>query len=47
MMAGIEKYVDGSKAKGQIPKWMFQENKTRQNFPKNQHFLPPDKRIRG
>ena len=29
----------GNKAKGQISKWVFQENKVRKNFPKNEPFL--------
>ena len=33
---------DSNKAKGQISKRMFQENKVRQIFQKNEHFLPPD-----
>ena len=32
----------GNKAKGRISKRVFQENKARQIFPKNEHFLPPD-----
>ena len=37
----------GNKAKGQISKWMFQENKTRQIFRKNKHFLPRDTQTCG
>ena len=32
----------GSKAKGRITKWVFQENKARQTFQKNKYFLLPD-----
>ena len=32
----------GNKAKGRISKRVFQENKARQIFRKNEHFLPPD-----
>ena len=32
--------IVGSKAKGQILKRVFQENKARTNFSKNKHFLP-------
>ena len=32
----------GNKAKGGILKRVFQENKARQIFQKNEHFLPPD-----
>ena len=32
----------GNKAKERISKRVFQENKARQIFPKNEHFLPPD-----
>ena len=31
-----------NKAKGRISKRVFQDNKTRQIFRKNEHFLPPD-----
>ena len=31
-----------NKAKGRISKRVLQENKPRQIFPKNEHFLPPD-----
>ena len=30
----------GNKAKGRISKQVFHENKARQIFPKNEHFLP-------
>ena len=33
-------YVAGNKAKGRASKRVFQENKARQNFSKNEHFLP-------
>ena len=38
-----------NKAKGRISKRVFQDNKTRQIFGKNEHFLPPDThtQIRG
>ena len=36
----------GNKAKGRISKQVFHENKARQIFPKNEHFLPPDMHIR-
>ena len=32
----------GNKAKRRISKWVFQENKARQIFRKNEHFLSPD-----
>ena len=32
----------GNKAKGQISKRVFQEDKAPQIFRKNEHFLPPD-----
>ena len=32
----------GNKAKGRISKWVFQENKVHQNFPKNEQFWSPD-----
>ena len=35
-------YFVGNKAKGQISKRVFQENKACQIFLKNEHFLPPD-----
>ena len=35
-------YFGGIKAKGQISKRVFQENKTGQIFRKNERFLPPD-----
>ena len=34
----------GNKAKGRISKRVFQENKARQIFRKNEHFLHPDTR---
>ena len=34
----------GNKAKGRISKRVFQENKARQIFRKNEHFLTPDRR---
>ena len=33
--------IVGNKAKGRISKRVFQENKARQIFRKNEHFLPP------
>ena len=36
----IEKFVS-NKVKGRISKRVFQENST-PNFPKHEHFLPPD-----
>ena len=38
-------YIVGNKEKGRISKWMFEENKGRQIFPENEHFLPPDTHI--
>ena len=35
-------YFTGNKANGWISKRVFQENKARQIFRKNKHFLPPD-----
>ena len=32
----------GNTAKGRISKWVFRENRVRQTFKKNEHFLPPD-----
>ena len=32
----------GNKSRGRISKWVFQENKARPTFRKNEHFLPPD-----
>ena len=40
-------YFVNIKAKGQISKWVFQENKARPNFSKNERFLPPDTHTRG
>ena len=42
MQRQIVGYIVGNKAKGRISKRVFQENKARQIFRKNEHFLPPD-----
>ena len=36
----------GNKAKGRISKRVFQEKQSKPNFPKHEHFLPPDTHIR-
>ena len=38
----IPRYFVGNKVKGRISKRVFQENKAREIFCKNEHFLPPD-----
>ena len=38
----VKVHYVGNKAKERISKRVFQENKARQIFRKNEHFLPPD-----
>ena len=38
----LRRQLVGNKAKGRISKLVLQENKARQIFKKNEHFLPPD-----